>query len=307
MERWDIEKIRASVNKFDFANNTVYFDFYNNTHADLENLNKHLFDKRPDLILQVATATKDNTYLAPLPSLKNVKKLYLTGYSSLNEIKGMDQLEYLSIYNLSNKKTLDIEFLEGLNNLEELRLSAKVKNIDPVGKCKNLKLLYLSTTLDNYGFMQPLDKIKNVMIDSCIASNDFAPLNKPTLEELSILQINKLENIDGIKDFVSLKKLRISLSKLKTLPEMNKLENLRELKLNLKSWENPEVLKTIPALEKLYMEEINPKLDAEKFYFLTEMQTLKKIDFRFIDFNKKRIEKLNKMFAEKGMEDKVVQ
>ncbi|MGB4812418.1 MAG: hypothetical protein WBP13_08075, partial [Methylophilaceae bacterium] len=42
-------------------------------------------------------------------------------------------------------------------------------------------------------------------------------------------------------------------------------------------------------------------LKAEQFYFLSEMSTLKALDFRFIDVNKGRIDKLNKAFKEKGM------
>lgn len=191
-----------------------------------------------------------------------------------------------------------------MNNLYELQLTGKVKNIEAIGKCKNLEKLYLSTTINNYKFMQPLDKIKIIFIDYCTASNDFTLLNKQTLEELSITTINKLENVNAIKYFSALKKLRLSASKIVKLPKMNKLENLRELKLELmKAWENPEIIKTLPSLEKLKLEEINTKLNAERFYFLTEMKTLKEIDFRFMDFNKNRIDKLNKWFIENGKEN----
>jgi hypothetical protein len=56
-------------------------------------------------------------------------------------------------------------------------------------------------------------------------------------------------------------------------------------------------------LERLRLREINTKLEAEKFYFLTKIKTLKEIDFRFIDYNKKRINKLNKWFKENKKED----
>ncbi len=56
----------------------------------------------------------------------------------------------------------------------------------------------------------------------------------------------------------------------------------------------------MPKLEELDLNEINTKLKAEQFYFLTEIDTLKTLDFRFIDYNKSRIEKLNKIFKEKN-------
>jgi hypothetical protein len=48
------------------------------------------------------------------------------------------------------------------------------------------------------------------------------------------------------------------------------------------------------------LKEINTKLNSEQFYFLTEMKTLKTLDLRFMDYNKKRIENLIKIFKEKN-------
>ena len=48
---------------------------------------------------------------------------------------------------------------------------------------------------------------------------------------------------------------------------------------------------------------LNNTTKPEQFYFLTEMETLKTLDFRFIDYNKGRIEKLNKIFKEKNKDN----
>lgn len=303
MDTWTIEKINAAVNETR-ENGLIHFNFYNNTQAELENLNEFLFEKREDLILNYAT--EDENDLALLSSLKNIKKVRLSNYDSLDKMKNINHVVYLEIYNV-NKKALDIGFFEELHNLRELRLTGKVRNIEMIGKCKNIEKLYLSTTTDNYDFARPLNKIKILCIDHCTASSDFTLLNKQTLEELSITQINKLDDIDTIKDFASLKRLALSASGIRILPAMDKLVNLRELRLELmKIWENPHIITTIPSLEKLELEEINTKLDAETFYFLTEIKTLKEIDFRFMDFNKKRIDKLNTWFIENGKENILV-
>ena len=300
--KWTKQKIDEAVTETR-ENGTIYFDmrpFYKNTRAGLEKLNERLFKKRPDLILQIVTENNEDLLL--LPQLENIKKLYFSNYESLDEIKTMRHLTSLEIYNV-NKKALDTGFLEGLDALRDLSVTGKVKNIEAVGKCKNLEKLYLSTTIENYAFAQPLDNIKTIFIDNCIAPGDFTLLNKQTLEKLSLTQIRGLENIDAIKNFPSLKRLKLSASKIKTLPKMNSLLNLRELDLRgMKIWDNPEVIKTIPLLEKLTLEEINTKLDAERFYFLTEMETLSEINFRFMDFGKKRIEKLTARFAQSGRE-----
>jgi len=297
MDKWTIEEINVAANETR-ENGLIHFNSYCNTQSELENLNEHLFKKRPDLILRFTT--ENNSDFTLLSRLKNIEKLSLFGYKSLSQLKDMSHLSFLEIYNV-NVKALDIDFFEELNNLIDLRLTARVKNLEAIGKCVNLEKLYLSTTINNYNFMQALNKIKIVFIDYCGASNDFGLLNKPTLEELSLTSIKNLENIETVKDFAGLKNLKLSASKIKRLPEMNKMVNLRELELHsMKIWENPEILKTIPSLEKIELEEINTKLNAEQFYFLAEMKTLKEIDFRFIDFNKKRIDKLNKHFIEKG-------
>jgi hypothetical protein len=297
MDKWTINKINTAVNETR-ENGIIYFNFSINSLTELEKLNECLFKKRPDLILRFVT--ENNNDFTSLYSLKNIKKLSLFGYDSLNEIKNINHLIFLEIYNV-NKKTLDINFLEKLNNLHELRLTGKIKGIEPIGKCINLEHLYISTTIKNYDFIEPLNKLTKITIDHCISINDFSLLNKPKLEEIKILSINGMENIDSIKNFKFTRKLQLDASRVKLLPKMGELNNLKELELrNFKIWENPDVLKTIPKLEKIKLEEINTKLKAEQFYFLTRMETLKEIDFEFIDYNKTRIEKLNKWFKENG-------
>jgi hypothetical protein len=304
VEKWTLEEIKSAVDEAK-ENGTINWWYLKNTHTELENLNEHLFKKRPDIILQFQH--KYDNDLNVLSHFKNIKKIIFCNdiYGSSDKIKELNHLTYLQIDNsVGNKRPLDISFLEGLCNLNELHLSGKFKNVSMIGKCINLEDLYLRTTINNYSFMQFMDKIKKIYIDDCQAPNDFSLLNKPTLEVLGISSIRNLENVDSIKDFTALKKFNLMASELKRLPEMDKLVNLHELNLSLmKIWENPEVIKTIPSLEKLKLEEINTKLDVEHFYFLTEIKTLKEVDYRFIDFNKKRINKLNKWFIKNNKEN----
>lgn len=199
---------------------------------------------------------------------------------------------------------LDISFLSNLKFLKEINLSGKFNSLDSIKNCTDLETIYLSTTIDSFDFFKDLNRVKEVFIDSCLVLNDFTLLNKPTLQKLSVTSVKMLEQIDSLANFESLIFLRIDASRLKVLPNMSKLINLKKLELKyMKIWENPEILNTIPSLEELELQEINTKLKAEEFYFLTKMNTLKTLDFRFMDFNKNRIEKLNNYFKLNDKED----
>jgi hypothetical protein len=125
-----------------------------------------------------------------------------------------------------------------------------------------------------------------------------------SLKYLSVTSIKNLETIQTLVDFESLVTLRIDASRIKLLPDLRNLKNLSKLELGyMKVWENPEILQTLPNLQELRLHEINSKLKAERFYFLTEMNTLKSIDFRFMDFNEKRIKTLANKFVEMGKEN----
>ncbi|MDR1626130.1 MAG: hypothetical protein LBT33_06275, partial [Spirochaetia bacterium] len=186
---WNIKKIMAAINETS-DNGLICFNMRYNGQDELERLNEHLFKKRPDLILRFSTENSNDLTL--LPPLKNIRKLSLFNYESLNQIKNMRHLLFLEIYN-TNGKVLDIGFFEELNNLIDLRLTAKVKNIEMLGKCESMESLYLSTTIENYNFTQTLNKLKIIYIDHCTASNDFTLLNKQMLEKISVTQINRLE------------------------------------------------------------------------------------------------------------------
>ena len=116
--KWTLKKIKDAVNETS-RNKRIYFDMtprFKNTLSGLESMNEYLFKERTDLVLHIVT--EKNSDLTILPSLKNIKKLELNNYESLSEIRDMDHLLYLQIYNV-NKKALDIGFLEGLNNLQD--------------------------------------------------------------------------------------------------------------------------------------------------------------------------------------------
>ena len=287
-------------------NATITFSVGNELPSILEDLNETIFKVRPDLILLFTNSSNssiNNELLESLTKMNFVKRIEFNGFKNkeLSKISDMIQLQHLII---SSKNKLDISFIEKLKSLTKISLRGTFNSLHPIKNCTELETIYLSTTIDSFDFFEDLNKIEEITIDTCIAPNDFTPLNKKNLQDLTINSVKMLEKIDGLADFTNLKSLKLDASQIKRLPKMDMLFNLKKLELGyMKKWENPEILKTLPALEELELQEINTKLKAEQFYFLTEMNTLKTVDFRFIDFNKGRIEKLNNYFKINGKQN----
>jgi hypothetical protein len=303
---WTKAKMKEAVEILR-PNASVTFAFGAEKLSVLNELNENVFKVRPDLIFHVWSVADNriitNEELTLLTKMANVKKLYFNGFNntSLQPVSAMTQLTSLR---LEPNKKLDISFIEKLTILTDISLTGSFIEIERLSSCNELTKIYLSTTINSFSFFKPLNKIEKLNIDNCIATNDFSPFNKPTLTNLSITSIKMLENVDTLADFENLNSLSLDASRVETLPNLNKLRKLKKLELGyMKVWKNPEILQTLPILEELELKEINTKLKPEEFYFLAEMDTLTTLDFRFMDYNKSRIEKLNKMFKEKNKDN----
>lgn len=188
--------------------------------------------------------------------------------------------------------------------MKKIRLSGIFSEIGALAECITLEKVSLATTITSFDFLRPLTKLASLNIDSCATPFDFKAFNHSTLTDLSLSAIHNLQQVDDLAAFENLQKLHLHAVKLELLPELHKLTSLHTLTLaHMKSWRNPEALQHLPALVNLEMTEINAKVKAEQFYFLFEMTSLKKLDYRFIDFNKKRIEALNNECRRRGRED----
>ncbi|MDR1197844.1 MAG: hypothetical protein LBK94_02375 [Prevotellaceae bacterium] len=310
MDEWTKEKICETIKEIK-QNGIIDYRFGYNKPTELEYLNEYAFSKRPDLVLTVSPNNSNyiltQRELLLLSKLNNVKKLHLNSINNtyLLPVRNMKNITSLEITTFN--RITDLLFIDEFVQLKELVVRGTVRHMEAIGKCSNLEYLHLSTTINDYGFIKPLNRLKRICIDSCLSTNNFSLLNKPSLEDISIIAIQRLKNIDSIKEFEHVKKIKLHAIKLKALPAMNNLTNLRELELNhMKSWENPEILKTIPKPEKIKLCSIGAGLKAERFYFLSEIKTLKELDIRFIDRNKMRKDKLIRWMTENGKQNIVV-
>jgi hypothetical protein len=300
---WTVEKMNEAV-KILRPGATVSFAFGGERLQALQELNDLVFKPRPDLILHGWSVAGDRMItdreLNTLATMSSINGLRLNGFSntSFAQISRMSQLGTLRLGPL---KKLDISFLEHLKQLKEVRLSGKFDSLEPLETCAGAESLSLSTTIRSFDFCRPLNNLKKLQIDACRASNDFLAFNKPTLRELSITSIHRLENVDALSAFERLGRLKLYASRVEFLPDMKRLRKLANLDLGyMKSWKNPEALKSLPALKELRLTWINTKIKAEQFFFLMDSQTLKSVDFQFMDTNKTRIASLNKAFEARG-------
>jgi hypothetical protein len=279
-------------------NHTVYFSDNDKGIDTLEDLDELVFQHRPDLILHLThSGMLSAEEMLRITQLKHVKKLDLCCCANVS-FKPLSRMKTLTCLRLWGRSPgLDISFIEGLDALDTLHVSGRIRTLAPIAHCRKLKTLYLSTNIKDFAFIKQLDEIETLTIDSCVAPHDFGFLNKPGLKILRLVGIKMLENVDSLSDFQYLEALQLCAKRIKKLPDMRALCRLRYLALQgLKQWENPEVLQTIPSLEKLNLEEINTKLKAEAFYFLVNLHTLQALDIEFIDVNKGRIKKMKDWF-----------
>lgn len=290
---------------------TVTFAFGAEKLHLLHQLDEQVLAVRPDLVLQAWSVSPKRILteeeLASLAALKHIRKLHLNGFNngSLQTLSSMQQLTKLT---LGPSKKLDLSFISAYRNLQDIWLSGSFSELENLSRCIALEKVILNTTIDSFEFMRPLEKVQSLAVDQCAAPFDFEPFNKPSLKELRLSSIFNLSHVDDLADFVHLQSLKIHAGKLELLPDLGKLKQLRSLELTgMKVWRNPEALQALSVLEDLRLTEINTKLKPEQFYFLFEMPALQKLDYRFMDFNKKRIEKLNEESKKRGKEQLVVQ
>lgn len=297
---WTTEKMQEAVANLALKT-TVTFNFNCENLSILAELNDSVFKQRPDLIFNVQKpdANISNAEFAQLALMSHVKKLALRcTNTSIDALSGMQQLSHLV---LTPYKKHNLNFVKSLNKLSYLHINGKFDDLGAIGACTSLSSLLMCCPIDSFAFVKSLTNLTTIEIDSCAVKADFSDLNVATLKTLGLTQIKNLESVDFLAAFEQLEHLRLRVSKLKTLPKLNLLKNLTKLNLNyLKVWQNPEILQDLGNLQLLKLEEINPKLSAAQFYFLSDMPALKTVDYRFIDFSKKRIDALNKHFAAAG-------
>lgn len=301
---WTKEKMSQAIERVK-EDGTVTFAFGSAKLELLKEIDDIVFQARPDLVLQV-WSNADNEIisdqqLGELVQLRNVRKLYMNGFrnAALPELGRMKRLTYLM---LATTTSLDLSFLKELVKLHDIRLYGKFNDLDPVSNLVDLRSIGLSTKFTSFHFLEDLGKLEEAYFDPCDGTNDFRPLNKPSLRRLMICT-EVFEDVSAIAKFGDLQSLKLSAPSVRELPDLRGMKRLTHLELGqMGAWANPQILKSLPNLETLELNHVNAKLKAEDFHFLIEMKSLKTVDFQFLDYKLKRARRLREWFINQGKE-----
>lgn len=273
---------------------------------DLEELDKHVFAKRPDLVLSVRQIDMKGCYteelLQIIADLKHITALQLNllHHIDLSMLGKLERLQFLSI---TSTKLVNINFISNFRNLQYLSLNGKFADLTPIGDATELDTLILSTTIHEVDFVLRLTQLECLFIHDCTLKGSLAALANSTIKMLSLANIRNLTNLDDIASMHNLSYLRLSLSKVEALCDFSKMHNLRQLELdNMKALKHIDSLWSAQLLEMLELRQISTSIKAKDLEALVEMEYLQQLDFRFIDFNKGRIAALYNWFNQAGKE-----
>ncbi|WP_145411287.1 leucine-rich repeat domain-containing protein [Paenibacillus xylanexedens] len=271
---------------------------------DLMGLDQHVFAKRPDLILYVSNVEKNSPcpeeVVAQLAEMKHVTalKIHLQQRQHLTQLSALERMNYLEIH---SPKAQSLDFIRNFKYLKYLLLSGKFNDLSPIEDCIRLETLVLNCAIEKLDFVVDLPFLAYLAIDSCIFNDSLDVLSTSNISMLRLSAVRNLSNIDTLETLKNLVYLRLSLPKVERLCDFSRLSNLRQLELDyMKSLQDIDHLWNANQLEVLELKEINPKLKAESFDRMAEMDRLRQVDFRYMDVNKRRIDALRKHMVEAG-------
>ncbi|MGG4482194.1 hypothetical protein [Paenibacillus illinoisensis] len=273
---------------------------------DVAELDKRVFSKRPDLILKITNVEEKGRYTEEfwkiIAELKYVKalELDLKQKQDLNVLGALQRLEFL---NIRAAKTQNLEFIRQYKQLQYLSLSGKFDDLAPIEDCIRLSTLVLNCSIETLDFALDLPFIEYLAIDNGALNGPLDVLADSNIRMLRLSSVRNLTLIDELSALHHLEFLHLSLPKVERLCDFSGMKNLRQLELDfMKSLQHIDNLWTTEHLEVLVLKEIHKGIKAEAFERLTDMPSLRQVDFRFIDQGKGRIAAMRKHMMDAGKE-----
>ena len=237
---------------------------------------------------------KDVTAIA---TLKKLKELYIAGNANIN-VESLNKI--VDIINNLDRFSIDMDFIDKINNLKKLILNykdlgnedvekikdltslevlslagnPKITDISPLENLENLTYLHIGrTSVTNIKPLANLKKLKNLYLG---ALND---INLKDIENiipnLTALQVSDkaLETIVTCNNITS---LNISWSGLTKLPDLTKLEGLETLNISNNNISDLSVVSKLVSLKSLKMTKVNSdnKINMPNLNQLTNLETL---------------------------------
>lgn len=303
---WNEEKMHQAVQHLR-RRAVVHFRVGVDTYEDLSKLDADVFSVRPDLILHISNADPKSklpsSFLGRLAQLKHVSALQLdcSQVQDLTILGAMEQLLFLRLN--SPARAADLSFIKHYQQLTYLELHGKFKSMNPAAQCQHLETVILNCPVDGLDVLSELPRLQYLSLDHCELQSELDVLTQSTVRMLKLSSVRKLMSIKGLEQMHRLEFLHLSLSKLEQCCDFSQMPRLRQLELvYMKSLQNIDDLWTASSLEVLELKEINTALKAASFARLAELEKLRQVDFRFIDFNKGRIHAMREQLSQQGKE-----
>lgn len=220
--------------------------------------------------------TFDCNILKHIPHVKNLSIDCLDSASNISALSNLIHLEELSagIYELldtkilrfenlhslkklslgsTKTKQLNLSYLENYNHLQHLVISGHTKQINKVGKLKQLESIWMnSVSKIPLNFLNEIEQLKSLSF-LLGGRSDLAELSIESLEQLKIIRVRGFNRLDNLRNFPSLKHITIEDQiQLQSLNIPSSLQYLSSLKLiNCKKLTILEGLQSLPAMREL--------------------------------------------------------
>ena len=283
----------SNIKYINFYNSYLkYYDIstgqsdYISVNNDIIDLNILRYSNKLEILeLDGAEKLRD---ISTLTNCINLKEVILTNskITSLNNLKGIENIYGIEKLNISNNPINDISILRNFYNLKNLDLSncsiSNLSDIKGIELAKDLKYINLSNNkLTNISILKMLNKLIKVNLYNCKIDN-LCELNGImaiiNVEDLDLTN-NKIEDIVFLENFINLKHLKLSDCK-----NINKLDfkNLSLLKslnfqgINFKNFEELIGFGYLSNLEEIVLVRNHQLNDIS---FLSNLKSLKKIQF----------------------------
>ncbi len=239
--------------------------------SDIDNLERIVFARRPDIELRVFghySATCDLSFLQRTPSVRKLSADCLMKAVGIDAVTRLENLEELSIgiYGLDSFEFLD-EIPSTLTKLGLHLTSSKKPSIAAVERFRDLRHLYVE------GQSKGIESVRNLLNLEKIVLRSISTRDVSYLSELP-----KLWSVDvklgGIKDFSALSTLKLKYLELwlvrglSDLSFISSCESLQFLFLqSLKQVEALPSLKNLIQLRRIYLEDLKGLEDLDSLEF----------------------------------------
>ena len=213
----------TDITGIEYLTNLESINLNNNNITDLTPLSnlQHLSELYIEL--------NDCTDFSPLSNLNNLKKLYLGGNdmrNGLGFLQGLNNLEVLRLHACEVPNEIDISYIFNLHNLKYLDLTLwkwiTEEHLQRLSELSNLENLILSScNIGNIDFLEGLH-LKSLHIGNDTTPegtnhiSDLSPIrNMTTLKELDISRLPKIETLDDLANLSDLECLWVQTGKLR--------------------------------------------------------------------------------------------